>query len=105
MLFNCLLLLYYIAPSCIIVKLHKEQKLELHMLLKNQKHRFLIQLYSFFLFMVAWFFNIFIYRSAVMVPDPRLDSSYHDAADQILSSLLDFNPSDWGLPPFELTAS
>jgi len=43
--------------------------------------------------------------SAVMVPDPRLDSSYHDAADQILSSLLDFNPSDWGLPPFELTAS
>ncbi|XP_059460479.1 (DL)-glycerol-3-phosphatase 2 [Corylus avellana] len=43
--------------------------------------------------------------SAVMVPDPRLDSSYHGAADQILSSLLDFNPSDWGLPPFELTAT
>uniref|UniRef100_A0A2N9EEK9 glycerol-1-phosphatase n=1 Tax=Fagus sylvatica TaxID=28930 RepID=A0A2N9EEK9_FAGSY len=43
--------------------------------------------------------------SAVMVPDPRLDSSYHDAADQVLSSLLDFNPSDWGLPPFEVTAS
>ncbi|XP_062164398.1 (DL)-glycerol-3-phosphatase 2 [Alnus glutinosa] len=43
--------------------------------------------------------------SVVMVPDPKLDSSYHDAADQVLSSLLDFNPSDWGLPPFELTSS
>ncbi|KAB1204259.1 (DL)-glycerol-3-phosphatase 2 [Morella rubra] len=41
----------------------------------------------------------------VMVPDPRLDNSFHDAADQILSSLLDFNPNDWGLPPFEVTAS
>ncbi|KAH7544658.1 hypothetical protein FEM48_Zijuj01G0009200 [Ziziphus jujuba var. spinosa] len=39
--------------------------------------------------------------SVVMVPDPRLDSSYHDKADQVLSSLLDFNPEDWGLPPFE----
>ncbi|XP_050220302.1 (DL)-glycerol-3-phosphatase 2 [Mercurialis annua] len=37
----------------------------------------------------------------VMVPDPRLDSSYHADADQVLSSLLDFNPSFWGLPPFE----
>ncbi|KAH7855371.1 hypothetical protein Vadar_024114 [Vaccinium darrowii] len=43
--------------------------------------------------------------SAVMVPDPRLDSSHHGGADQILSSLLDFNPSDWGLPPFEKAAS
>ncbi|XXG64495.1 hypothetical protein AAC387_Pa05g2434 [Persea americana] len=39
--------------------------------------------------------------SVVMVPDPRLDSSYHEAADQVLSSLLDFNPSIWGLPPFQ----
>lgn len=39
--------------------------------------------------------------SVVMVPDPRLDSSYHEIADQVLSSLLDFNPKDWGLPPFE----
>ncbi|GAV59582.1 HAD_2 domain-containing protein [Cephalotus follicularis] len=39
--------------------------------------------------------------SVVMVPDPRLDSSYHDTADQVLSSLLDFNPQQWGLPPFE----
>nr|POE96037.1 (dl)-glycerol-3-phosphatase 2 [Quercus suber] len=43
--------------------------------------------------------------SVVMVPDPRLDSSYHATADQVLSSLLDFNPDDWGLPPFEVTAS
>ncbi|KAK9104883.1 hypothetical protein Scep_021727 [Stephania cephalantha] len=39
--------------------------------------------------------------SIVMVPDPRLDRSYLAAADQVLSSLLDFNPSEWGLPPFE----
>nr|GME08944.1 (DL)-glycerol-3-phosphatase 2 [Ipomoea batatas] len=40
--------------------------------------------------------------SVVMVPHPsRLDSSYHGIADQVLSSLLDFNPSDWGLPPFD----
>lgn len=40
-------------------------------------------------------------RFAIMVPDPRLDSSYHGVADQVLGSLLDFNPSDWDLPPFE----
>uniref|UniRef100_A0A2P2JVJ4 glycerol-1-phosphatase n=1 Tax=Rhizophora mucronata TaxID=61149 RepID=A0A2P2JVJ4_RHIMU len=39
--------------------------------------------------------------SVVMVPDPRLDSSYHDTADQVLNSLLDFYPDYWGLPPFE----
>ncbi|XP_059636276.1 (DL)-glycerol-3-phosphatase 2 [Cornus florida] len=39
--------------------------------------------------------------SVVMVPDPRLDISFHETADQVLSSLLDFNPNDWGLPPFE----
>ncbi|VFQ81543.1 unnamed protein product [Cuscuta campestris] len=39
--------------------------------------------------------------SVVMVPDPRLDSSHHRIADQVLSSLLDFNPTDWGLPPFD----
>ncbi|CAK9329840.1 unnamed protein product [Citrullus colocynthis] len=37
----------------------------------------------------------------IMVPDPRLDSSYHGNANQVLSSLLDFNPKEWGLPPFE----
>ncbi|KAK7388513.1 hypothetical protein VNO78_23331 [Psophocarpus tetragonolobus] len=39
--------------------------------------------------------------SVVMVPDPRLDKSFLDAADQVLNSLLDFNPSEWGLPAFE----
>ncbi|VAH69493.1 unnamed protein product [Triticum turgidum subsp. durum] len=38
---------------------------------------------------------------AVMVPDPRLDVSYQKDADQVLSSLLDFNPTEWGLPPFK----
>ncbi|GLU12434.1 hypothetical protein SLE2022_291150 [Rubroshorea leprosula] len=39
--------------------------------------------------------------SVVMVPDPQPDNSHHDAADQVLSSLLDFNPREWGLPPLE----
>ncbi|AES92314.1 putative glycerol-1-phosphatase [Medicago truncatula] len=39
--------------------------------------------------------------SVVMIPDPRLDKSFQDAADQVLNSLLDFNPSEWSLPPFE----
>ncbi|XP_010259927.1 PREDICTED: (DL)-glycerol-3-phosphatase 2 [Nelumbo nucifera] len=41
----------------------------------------------------------------VMVPDPRLDSSFHEAADEVLSSLSDFNPSNWGLPPFKDVSS
>ncbi|KAK9901907.1 hypothetical protein M0R45_001864 [Rubus argutus] len=41
----------------------------------------------------------------VMVPDSRLDNSFHDAADQVLGSLLDLNPSDWGLPPFDNPAT
>ncbi|KAG9156757.1 hypothetical protein Leryth_025236 [Lithospermum erythrorhizon] len=36
----------------------------------------------------------------VMVPDPRLDSSYHAMADQVLDSLTNFMPEEWGLPPF-----
>mgnify|MGYP006268444277 CR=1 FL=1 len=43
----------------------------------------------------------FLCRYAVMVPDPRLDVSYQKDADQVLSSLLDFNPTEWGLPPFK----
>lgn len=43
--------------------------------------------------------------SVVMVPDPRLDSSFHAVADQVLKSLEDFNPADWGLPPFEVASS
>ncbi|XP_078443782.1 (DL)-glycerol-3-phosphatase 2-like [Wolffia australiana] len=38
----------------------------------------------------------------VMVPDPRLDPSYHEGADQVLSSLEGFDPALWGLPPFEV---
>ncbi|PIA28649.1 hypothetical protein AQUCO_06800075v1 [Aquilegia coerulea] len=43
--------------------------------------------------------------SVVMVPDPGLDSSYHSGADQVLSSLLDFKPTEWALPPFQDVAS
>ncbi|XP_021845550.2 (DL)-glycerol-3-phosphatase 2 [Spinacia oleracea] len=42
--------------------------------------------------------------SVIMVPDPRLDSSYHAVADQVLKSLTDLNPAEWGLPPFESAA-
>lgn len=35
-----------------------------------------------------------------MVPDPRLDTSFHETADKVVTSLLDFNPSEWGLPSF-----
>ncbi|XP_076898716.1 (DL)-glycerol-3-phosphatase 2-like [Bidens hawaiensis] len=40
--------------------------------------------------------------SVVMVPDPRLDSSFHETADKVLSSLLDFDPAEWGLPPLPM---
>lgn len=56
-----------------------------------------------------WFFLILsshvLSRKVVMVPDPRLDSCFYDIADQVLKSLLDLNPSDWGLPPFDNPAS
>ncbi|KFK29093.1 hypothetical protein AALP_AA7G087900 [Arabis alpina] len=39
--------------------------------------------------------------NVIMVPDPRLDKSYCDVADQVLASLLDFKPEEWGLPSFE----
>ncbi|GER52044.1 haloacid dehalogenase-like hydrolase superfamily protein [Striga asiatica] len=43
--------------------------------------------------------------SVVMVPDPILDNSYHQTSDQTISSLLDFNPGEWGLPQFEKAAA
>ena len=43
------------------------------------------------------------FRSVAMVPDPRLDKAFHKFSDQVLDSLLDFNPIEWGLPPFEDT--
>ncbi|MCO5595867.1 hypothetical protein L7F22_049918 [Adiantum nelumboides] len=39
--------------------------------------------------------------SVVMVPDPNLDRSLCLGADQILGSLLDFEPSFWGLPEYQ----
>ncbi|CAK9193449.1 unnamed protein product [Sphagnum troendelagicum] len=36
----------------------------------------------------------------VMVPDPNLDPSLCQEADEVLSSLLEFDPCSWGLPPF-----
>ncbi|KAK3121241.1 hypothetical protein QOZ80_8BG0649160 [Eleusine coracana subsp. coracana] len=39
--------------------------------------------------------------NVVMVPDPRLEKSHQKGADQVLGSLQDFNPREWGLPPFE----
>lgn len=38
--------------------------------------------------------------SVVMVPDPNLDTNLCQGADQVLSSLVNFIPGDWGLPPY-----
>ena len=35
-----------------------------------------------------------------MVPDARLDVALHKGADEVLESLLDFDPRKYGLPPF-----
>ena len=35
-----------------------------------------------------------------MVPDPQLDAAEAAEADEVLSSLEDFRPEHWGLPPF-----
>ncbi len=35
-----------------------------------------------------------------MVPDPQLDAAEARGADEVLSSLEDFRPECWGLPPF-----
>ncbi|RRT72428.1 hypothetical protein B296_00014996 [Ensete ventricosum] len=42
-------------------------------------------------------------RNVIMVPDPCLDASHQKEADQVLGSLMDFKPTEWGLPPFELS--
>lgn len=36
----------------------------------------------------------------VMVPDPNLDPALCQEADQVLRSLEEFRPEQWGLPPF-----
>ncbi len=38
--------------------------------------------------------------SVVVVPDPDMDKSLFDSADQILNSLTEFQPQLWQLPPF-----
>ncbi|GAB4813072.1 hypothetical protein N2152v2_000118 [Parachlorella kessleri] len=38
--------------------------------------------------------------SCVAVPDPNLDKPLSEDADQVLGSLLEFRPEEWGLPPF-----
>jgi (DL)-glycerol-3-phosphatase len=37
----------------------------------------------------------------VMVPDAAQDLYYQKQVDQVISSLLEFQPQYWGLPPFE----
>lgn len=37
----------------------------------------------------------------VAVPDRLVDPACYGEADQVLSSLVDFLPEEWGLPPFE----
>ncbi|XP_009418548.2 (DL)-glycerol-3-phosphatase 2-like [Musa acuminata AAA Group] len=39
--------------------------------------------------------------NVIMVPDPCLDASHQKEADQVLGSLMDFKPKEWGLPAFE----
>lgn len=40
-----------------------------------------------------------------MVPDPRLDRKLCGGADQLLESLEQFRPEQWGLPPLPADAS
>ena len=49
---------------------------------------------------------------AVHVPDAEMAAAVDDKAeqpkqkaDQTIKSLLDFNPTEWGLPPFQDTAA
>ncbi|GAQ81640.1 Glycerol-3-phosphatase [Klebsormidium nitens] len=39
--------------------------------------------------------------SVVMVPDENLDASLHHGAHQVLKSLDEFQPHEWGLPPYD----
>ena len=39
-------------------------------------------------------------RFVVMVPDPNMEQKDTLLADEVLSSLQDFDPTHWGLPPF-----
>jgi pseudouridine-5'-monophosphatase len=37
----------------------------------------------------------------VMVPNPHVTESQREDATQVLNSLMDFKPEDFGLPPFD----
>lgn len=39
----------------------------------------------------------------VMVPDDNLAPEMRDGADEVLTSLVDFSPESWGLPPYDTT--
>ena len=39
-------------------------------------------------------------RSVVMVPDSNMEAKDTQLADEVLTSLQDFDPSHWGLPAF-----
>lgn len=36
-----------------------------------------------------------------MVPDENLDPSLHHGAHQVLKALDEFQPHEWGLPPYD----
>lgn len=38
--------------------------------------------------------------AVVVVPDPHMDKGFYEEADQILTSLTEFDPAAWGLPGF-----
>lgn len=38
--------------------------------------------------------------AVVAIPDPNMDHAAYPEADLILSSLLEFQPEEWGLPPY-----
>jgi hypothetical protein len=45
--------------------------------------------------------TLFLYRPVVMVPDPGLSKNLTKEATQVLSSLEEFDPAAWGLPPYD----
>jgi len=38
---------------------------------------------------------------AVMIPDPQLDKEKQKLADQVLGTMEEFNPTEWGLPSYD----